>query len=127
MLLLYLKILVDCLDGICKKTYGYVKGNGHVFKFVEGTNNGKADDGDVMNSSDCNTAIGKYHGANASGADGFYVKSGTAITFISDSSIKHIILRRTGSGTLFHNSNDDILVKHGVNYSIIDKFDSGNL
>ena len=121
------KLLVDCVDGLCKQTYGYVKGDGKVFKFIEGEDGGKANDGDTLISNDCSDGVGKFHGDSPSAADGLCVKDNTSITFASDSNIKHVILKNTGNDTPFANTKDDILVKHGLNYAIIDKFDSGNL
>ena len=119
------KKLVDCVDGICKQTAGYVKGSSDMFKFVDEEDGDVEDTLKVNAGTACAGAVGKFIEGNS----GVCIKSanGGDVAFAYDSTIKHLILKSaTGvADSPFRDTENDILVKHASNYFIIDKFDAG--
>ena len=127
-------VLVDCIDGICKQTQGYVKDSEKVIAFV-GENNG-------INADDDNNKVQFYSSNNIANCDNKnkigYIKNGKGsiclngiaeeVTF-SDDNKRFLILYENDipTTTPFYVENENVPVKHGERYIIVDKFNSGNL
>lgn len=123
------KLLVDCVDGVCKQTAGYINGSDTILSFINNESGvdgyKRSDNGGACSSS----AGGKYHdnGGTPPIPLGLCIKDNLPVLFTDDNSVKNTLLYDDVSGTPFEvgKEGDVILVKHGTRYAIIDKFDSG--
>jgi len=128
--------LIDCVDGVCKQTNGYVINNTQVIGFIDGT--GSVDDSKFVVMEYCNenriNNIGKYVKnlktfCNGPGATDYFRDTWEYQQWKGIKISENIILGNypAAEGTPFRNVDNNVLIKNDTNYFIIDKFDSVNL
>ena len=123
-------ILVDCVDGICKQTQGYVVDGikkGIVFK---GSSNGVATASNGIYES--NVCVSGEDGMIISGNSGVCIKGAAApaspviANFVESEIRKHIIENAVNTTPFYSEVSTMVPIKHGINYAIVDMFESGN-
>ena len=125
-------VLVDCVDGKCKQTNGYVLvGSDSVYAFSGDSSTGNtAINGSIKvdkyifddaNSSNCDEAnVGKI-----SSSRGFICMNGSGISLASNN-VEYIVLRgKAAADTPFYNIVNNVLLKHSSRYIIRDQFYTG--
>jgi len=127
-------IVVDCFNGKCKQTEGYILNNNAVFAFV-GKNGGKKIANDetfvrrnaIVESTNCVSA-GMIYNKNG-GPSGICIGSGTGVSFNAVSTPHLLIKEAAVKGTPFYDSINNVPIKNGPGYIVRDYFfeDGGNL
>ena len=130
-------VLVDCMDGVCKQTSGYIVSGTNYYAFVDDgfavvvdTTAGTTFVSSKNAVESCAVGdIGKF-AANAGVIDGVCTKVNGGVKFEKDNK-KYLITTGTdglGENTPFVHANGEYVpVKHSLQYIIRDKFDSGKL
>jgi len=134
-------ILMDCMDGVCKQTSGYIVSGTNYYAFVNDGIAQKVDiskNGDYVKLNQINSCsdgsnssfddIGKI-AINSNKIEGVCIAKNGGIEFKNDNK-KYLIKSTTGLGTktpFEHVDVEYVPVKHSVQYIIRDKFDSGKI
>ena len=108
-------ILVDCAEGVCKQTEGYLKNGDNIYKFV-GTNGGEIVEYMTVTGGCSINTVGKVQNDET-----VCVNSSSFMAF-GDLN-EYMIMKGEGAeGTPFKNDDYNILVKAGPNYIIRDTY-----
>jgi len=111
------KVLVDCVDGICAQTQGYIKNDGKMYVFI-GEESGVIVKRSLVGGSSCSSnTIGKLINDKSA----VCISSGKSIAFEEEEDDHMIMKGAAVEGTPFENVNEIKAVKHSANYVIIDK------
>jgi len=111
------KVIVDCLDGVCFQTQGYIRNNGITYVFNREESGVEVNEG-LIGGSSCNSeSVGKL----LTGESAACITSGSSIAFEDDDDDYIIMNGSAVEGTPFENADEIKAVKRSVNYIIIDK------
>jgi len=109
-------ILLDCINGICKRTSGYILVDDTQYAVFEESNTASPIAG--VSVSSCEGNIGKVIDSNG----GICIKAGGGVSYKDDNK-RFIIKSSTGfTGTPFENSTNNAIIKRGIKYIIKDLF-----
>jgi len=122
-------ILVDCVDGVCKQSQGYVVDGGKNGIAFKGSNNGEATaDNTKYEIAECSSdSEGKIVSTTEVCIKGRVNTDERVIAKLGETNIGKHIMIGAGANTPFSNvDNYAVPIKHGYNYAIVDMFESGN-
>jgi len=136
--------IVDCADGVCKETTGYIKSDGNIYKFAAADSGAGSDGGDLLaagvkSESHCIKDNIGWHYTDEYGHSGVCITVGHSISFehqghfmmmketVSNGSsvtdpTKITNLGITVAKVPFDTTTSGIIVKSGMGYVVRDKF-----
>jgi len=118
-------ILVDCVDGVCKQTQGYVVDGSKIGIAFKGSSNGVTTAGNGDYEIDSNVACGTGNIGMIKSDNSEVCSDISTIQLYESSFGKCMIVNNAVIGNPFYDDTDGVLVKHGFNYVIVDMFESG--
>jgi len=123
-------LVIDCYDGECKRTQGYVKNESNVYAFVgdsTGVNiSGNQKFNGPTTKSNCASGDAGNVGQVITDKNGVCYGNGSSEIRFENTNDKYIILKGAAKkGTPFEDAKNAIMIRHSANYILKDQFSFG--